>query len=216
MKSKRIIRCIESVFNILYLCTVLTMGIYIILTAKSGENILFGIMAIVLVSGDLCHLVPRIALTFSGNEARFSRSLGTGKMIASVSMTLCYIFLWHIGILSFAPPGAIRFTVPVYSLAAIRIILTLLPQNKWGENDSPAAWNLYRNIPFVLLGFAVGVLFFVFRDSGMLHLRGMWLAILLSFAFYIPVILWSKKYPPLGMLMIAKSCVYIWIIAMGL
>ncbi|MDE5758562.1 MAG: hypothetical protein K2H85_08110, partial [Allobaculum sp.] len=46
--------------------------------------------------------------------------------------------------------------------------------------------------------------------------RWMWLAILLSFGFYIPVVLWSGQYPLIGMLMIPKTIAYIWILCMGL
>jgi hypothetical protein len=45
--------------------------------------------------------------------------------------------------------------------------------------------------------------------------RFMWLAVLLSFAFYLPVVLWSRKVPKLGMLMLPKTCAYVWIVLMG-
>ena len=43
----------------------------------------------------------------------------------------------------------------------------------------------------------------------------MWLAIVLSFAFYIPVVLFSGVFPPIGALMIPKTCAYVWIVWMG-
>lgn len=51
---------VETLFDAAYLITVITIGI--IMIAKSGKNSqyrLFGIMAIVLGSGDAFHLVPR-------------------------------------------------------------------------------------------------------------------------------------------------------------
>lgn len=44
----------------------------------------------------------------------------------------------------------------------------------------------------------------------------MWLTIVLSFAFYIPVLLWSAAVPAVGMLMIPKTCAYVWTVAIGL
>lgn len=41
-------------------------------------------------------------------------------------------------------------------------------------------------------------------------------AIILSFGCYIPVTLFSKKKPMVGLLMIPKTCAYMWMIAMGL
>ncbi|MBC5664483.1 hypothetical protein H8S07_04175 [Dorea sp. NSJ-36] len=41
-------------------------------------------------------------------------------------------------------------------------------------------------------------------------------AISLSFGCYIPVTLFSKKKPMVDLLMIPKTCAYMWMIAMGL
>ena len=46
--------------------------------------------------------------------------------------------------------------------------------------------------------------------------KRMWLAVTLSFLFYIPVVLFSQTMPMIGMLMLPKTCMYIWMIAMFL
>ena len=43
----------------------------------------------------------------------------------------------------------------------------------------------------------------------------MWLAVTLSFLFYVPVVLWSGVWPAIGMLMIPKTLAYVWIVWMG-
>ena len=43
----------------------------------------------------------------------------------------------------------------------------------------------------------------------------MWLTIVLSFGFYIPVVLWADVYPMIGMLMIPKTCAYVWTVFIG-
>lgn len=43
----------------------------------------------------------------------------------------------------------------------------------------------------------------------------MWLTIVLSFAFYIPVVLFADTMPAIGMLMIPKTCAYVWTIVIG-
>lgn len=45
--------------------------------------------------------------------------------------------------------------------------------------------------------------------------RFMWLTIVLSFAFYIPVVLWADVNPLIGMLMIPKTCAYVWTVWIG-
>ena len=50
---------IETVFDIFYLVTVLTVGIRMIRSSKSGSQFkLFGLMAVVLGAGDSFHLIP--------------------------------------------------------------------------------------------------------------------------------------------------------------
>ena len=45
--------------------------------------------------------------------------------------------------------------------------------------------------------------------------RWMWLTIVLSFGFYIPVVLWANTVPMIGMLMIPKTCAYVWTVLIG-
>ena len=67
-----------------------------------------------------------------------------------------------------------------------------------------------------MLGILVIVLFY---QSARKHhdrsFRFMWLTIVLSFAFYIPVVLSADTIPLLGMLMIPKTCAYVWTVLIG-
>lgn len=38
---------------------------------------------------------------------------------------------------------------------------------------------------------------------------------MLSFGFYIPVVLWADTVPVIGMLMIPKTCAYVWTVVIG-
>lgn len=215
MSNRKTMRIIEVLFDLLYLGTIAVLGGYYLFTAQSMVSLLFGAMALVLLLGDACHLIPRIFWALSGSEEAYRSLLGTGKMIASVTMTLFYVLLWHIGLLAFSLKDVGVWTTMVYVLGAVRIALALVPQNGWSGHASPVAWGLYRNVPFCLLGGMVGFLFFFYRASAA-GLSWMWLAILLSFAFYLPVVFGAKKYPMLGMLMLPKSCAYVWVLCMGL
>jgi hypothetical protein len=65
------------------------------------------------------------------------------------------------------------------------------------------------------MGVMVIVLFAMYGAGGPPAVRFMWLAVLLSFAFYLPVVLWSRKVPKIGILMLPKTCAYVWIVLMG-
>lgn len=55
-----------------------------------------------------------------------------------------------------------------------------------------------------------------FRKRSDKPFKFMWLAITLSYAFYIPVVLWADVHPMIGMLMLPKTCMYVWAVVMGL
>ena len=52
---------VETVFDIVYLCTVITLGLIMIRQGRGHRQyVLFGIMAVTLGAGDAFHLVPRV------------------------------------------------------------------------------------------------------------------------------------------------------------
>lgn len=208
---------VETVFDAAYLITVITLGILMIRrSGQSSQFRLFGWMAVVLGGGDSFHLVPRaVALCTTGLE-NFTVALGIGKWITSVTMTVFYVLLYYVWRQRYSVKGHTALTAVVYVLAGVRVILCMMPQNQWLSADAPLLWGVYRNIPFALLGLVVIVLFFhKVREKEDRAFRWMWLTIVLSFGFYIPVVLWADAFPLIGMLMIPKTCAYVWTILIG-
>lgn len=203
----------ETIFDILYLATALIIGIKILKEGSGkAEYSLFGIMAITLGAGDAFHLIPRCIALFSESMEEYAPLLGTGKQITSITMTIFYILLYKVYSLRYGYKSK-AITYSLYLLALIRIILCFMPQNMWREINAPFSWGIYRNIPFALMGAIIIVLFFQKRDDK--PYRFMWLAITLSFGFYIPVVLFADTIPIIGMLMIPKTLAYVWVVFMG-
>lgn len=208
---------VETLFDIIYLISVITIGIIMIRKSNGDQQYrLFGIMAVVLGAGDAFHLVPRaLALCTTGLE-NFTTELGTGKFITSITMTIFYILLYYIWRIRYKVEGKQQLTWAVYILAGLRIILCLFPQNEWLSATAPLSWGIYRNIPFALLGLLIIILFYRSAKEHKDHdFRFMWLTIVLSFGFYIPVVLWAEVIPMIGMLMIPKTCAYVWTVLIG-
>ena len=208
---------VETIFDICYLCGVIIAGI--VLAAKSGTNPLvkkFGLMAVLLGAGDAFHLVPRMyALWTDGLEAN-AAALGIGKLITSITMTVFYLILYYIWRERYHVTGRNALTATMWGLSAVRILLCALPQNDWLSYDQPLFYGILRNIPFTVMGILIIVLFAVeVKKSDDRTFRFMPLAVILSFAFYIPVVLFGSLIPLLGMLMIPKTLAYVWIVAMG-
>ena len=207
----------ETGFDVVYLVTVITIGILMILKSKGVKQyLLFGIMAVVLGVGDSFHLVPRaLALCTTGLES-YTVYLGIGKLITSITMTVFYILLYYVWRIRYKVEGKNYLTYTVYGLSLLRVILCLFPQNEWLSADAPLSWGIYRNIPFALLGLLIIVLFFnSAKQNNDKEFKFMWLTIVLSFGFYIPVVLWADIYPMIGMLMIPKTCAYVWTVFIG-
>lgn len=207
----------ETGFDIVYLATVLTLGIKMLRQCGDRAQFrLFGAMAVVLGAGDAFHLVPRaVELCTTGLE-NYTVALGAGKWITSITMTVFYILLYYVWRLRYQVQGRRGVTALVWVLAALRIGLCMMPQNRWLSADAPLSWGIWRNLPFAALGLVVIVLFFrSAREHEDKAFRWMWLTIVLSFGFYIPVVLWADTVPVIGMLMIPKTCAYVWTVVIG-
>ena len=208
---------VETLFDAVYLISVITIGILMIRGSKGNCQFrLFGWMAIVLGVGDSFHLVPRaLALCTTGLE-NYTVPLGLGKWITSVTMTLFYVLLYYVWRQRYQIKEQRSLTAAVYVLAGIRIILCMMPQNQWLSAKAPLSWGIYRNIPFALLGLFIILLFYrSAKEHNDSSFRWMWLTIVLSFGFYIPVVLWADTLPMIGMLMIPKTCAYVWTVLIG-
>ena len=208
---------VETLFDAVYLISVITIGVLMIRGSKGKSQFkLFGWMAVVLGAGDSFHLIPRaLALCTTGLE-NYTIPLGLGKWITSVTMTIFYVLLYYVWRQRYQVKGQGGLTAAVYILAGVRIALCMMPQNQWLSASAPLSWGIYRNIPFALLGLLVIVLFYrSAKECQDRAFRWMWLTIVLSFGFYIPVVLWADAVPLIGMLMIPKTCAYVWTVLIG-
>jgi len=130
-------------------------------------------------------------------------------------MTIFYLLLFHIWELRYNRHSPLLRT-GMYLLAFFRIALCFFPQNAWTSPDAPLFWGILRNVPFAMMGLWIIVLFYQqARQKEDFIFRYMWLAITLSFLFYIPVVLWADTMPMIGMLMIPKTLAYVWVVWMG-
>jgi hypothetical protein len=208
----------ETIFDALYLSFAVIIGIFLI--KKGDRDSLtrkFGVMAILLGLGDAFHLVPRVYALWTTGLVANAAALGIGTLITSITMTVFYLILYYIWRERYQIQGRKALTYVMWALTLTRLVLCAMPQNQWLSYDQPLLWGILRNIPFAAMGILLIVLFA--QEAGRADdrvFRSMWLAITLSFLFYIPVVLFADKIPMLGMLMIPKTLAYVWVVVMGL
>lgn len=208
----------EAVFDIGYLTFDLIAGILFFAFSRGRILfILYGILTLTLCGGDAFHLLPRVKRALKGSNDRIRKQLGIGLQVSSITMTVFYIlllYIWKYTFCELKAPAALEIIIWVSAL--VRIIICLLPQNNWcGEQGNPKL-SLLRNSVFAVTGIGVIILYAISGNTYGYHMNRMVAAIIISFGCYLPVTLLSRKMPKIGMLMIPKTCAYIWMIVMGL
>ena len=208
----------EAIFDAAYLTFDLVAAmLFFIFSRGNMLFILYGILTLTLCGGDAFHLVPRIIRAVRGSNDKIKRQLGIGLQVSSVTMTVFYIILMYIW----------KFTFPEYKVpviieaiiwisAIVRMVICLFPQNNWCTEEGNRTLSVIRNAVFAVTGIGVILLYLISGNANGYHMTRMVAAILISFGCYIPVTLFSKTKPRVGLLMIPKTCAYMWIIAMGL
>lgn len=208
----------EAIFDACYLIFDLIAGILFFVYSKGNPLfILYGVLTLTLCGGDAFHLVPRIKRAVYGTNDKIKRQLGIGLQVSSITMTVFYIillFIWKLTFPTLTAPAWIE--AMIWISAIIRIVVCFLPQNNWTSEEGNRKLSLIRNAVFAVTGIGVILLYTISGNMYDLHLNRMVAAIIISFGCYIPVTLWSKKKPMIGLLMIPKTCAYMWVIVMGL
>jgi hypothetical protein len=169
-----------------------------------------------LALGDTGHVGFRVVAYAQGDMQAtvqlFGQELGLvglGALSTAVTVTFFYVLMLEVWRTRFDR----RYGWPGYALlvaAGLRLVLMIPPANQWNSAVPPQPWSLYRNLPLTILG--LGVAYLILRDARRAGDRAFtWIGImvLLSYACYIPVILFVQEMPAIGMLMIPKTMAYV-------
>jgi hypothetical protein len=204
----------ESGFCLLYLAVIFSAGIVMLATSKGDAfRRLFGVSALLLGGGDAFHLIPRVYARLTDGLENHVTALGFGTLVTSITMTAFYVLVYRLWEMRFGQGGfALRCWVA--GLAILRVALCVPPQNNWLTGEPALLWAVLRNVPFAALGLLIVCLFWRTRKLDK-PFRFAWLAITLSFLFYLPVPLFADAVPMLGMLMLPKTVCYVWLVYMG-
>jgi hypothetical protein len=135
--------------------------------------------------------------------------VGLGALATAVTVTLFYVLMLEVWRARYNKPYG-WFGYLLLASAVARLLLMIPAANQWNNVVPPQPWSLYRNLPLMLLGLGVAYLFL--RDARPIQDRTftwMGVMILVSYACYIPVILFVQQVPVIGMLMIPKTLAYV-------
>ncbi len=209
----------ETGFYYVYLILIIGVGFFLSIKNKNKKYlILFGAACITLGFGDGFHLIPRAIGLYTNSldnpNAELAKWLGVGELITSITTTIFYILIYLFIHEKINKQRKTSIDLIVWLLFIARITFCAFPQNQWVTNNSQPGWGIFRNVPFVLLGGLVVVLAYMnLRQTKSFKL--LWIVIILSFAFYLPIVILADKYSWVGFLMIPKTVCYLWIAFMG-
>ena len=212
----------EISFNIAYLVVVWAMVVAMVrrqpyvTPADQPVTRLFIWAFTLLALGDTGHVGFRVWAYALGDLsstvsllAREISLVGVGALATAYTVTLFYalmLMIWH---KRYDKPYG-WFGGLLWAAAVFRLVIMLFPANEWNSVVPPQDWSLLRNVPLVIQG--LGVAYLILRDARAAGERPfIWIGvmILVSYAFYLPVILLVQQNPLIGMLMIPKTLAYV-------
>ncbi|MBC8452522.1 MAG: hypothetical protein H8D65_01540 [Spirochaetes bacterium] len=212
----------EIGFNICYLIFIWTLVIImarnfaVVTPGKMREAKLYVYGFFLLAFGDTGHVGFRVwAYSLGSLESRIHLGslsiplVGAGALATAITVAILYLLMleaWRIR--NRTNQNQVYWILMV--IGAARFIIMLFPQNNWRSIVPPLGWSLARNIPLIIVGLGLAVLYLqkAARNSDQFQKKmGIW--ILVSYGFYLPVILFVQAVPLIGMLMIPKTIAYL-------
>ena len=212
----------EISFNILYLVVIWWLVIVMLrrqpAVAEKDKKIgcyfiwAFGLLAL----GDTGHVGFRV-LAYALGDLETSLKLagiqiglvGLGALSTAITVTLFYVLVLFIWQERFERPLG-WFGWLLIASAGVRLLVMALPGNQWNSVVPPQAMSLVRNLFLTISG--LGVAYLILCDAtsrGDRVYTWIGVSILVSYGFYIPVILFVQTLPLIGMLMIPKTLAYV-------
>ncbi|MGV9661708.1 hypothetical protein [Nocardia niigatensis] len=169
-----------------------------------------------LATGDTAHLALRAVSMARGEDrgylsvrGRRASLIGLGEMATSITITLFYVLSLDAWRLRFRQSWD-GFTRTLLGLSFVRLIMLATPFNNWDRDETPTGYGVDRNLPLLAVG--AGEMYLMRREAtrnGDRTFGFLSSAMAASFACYLPVILWARRIPQLGLLMIPKTLAYL-------
>lgn len=195
----------EILFNVSYLLIIWFAVFKLYKGSHTKINKFYFYAFLLLAIGDTFHVGLRTISHLLGDinyAVSGIRLIGVGAFLTAITVTLTYLFFTLALNESYKSKGVLKW---ISLLSVIRLVIVLLPQNQW-FTTSPYMWSLLRNIPLILIGYLI--IMAMYKTSNPFYKKFANL-ILWSYIFYLPVILFVKIIPMLGMLMMPKTVVYL-------
>lgn len=181
---------IETIFGILFMGFGTIIGVLILKNNKGEKQfILFGIMTLILVFGNMYWFIPKIILDYNlikDNVVRFILANEIGTVSLALFFPMVYVFYemryetknWPL-------------RIAIFGLFLAKVVLTLLPDSLWGDMSINLR-SAILIIPNVLI-IAILVILFYCRKNDKSY-RYMWIILTVVFSIYFTLTIFTHSY----------------------
>ena len=155
--------------------------------------------------GDLGHVGIRLITLLSDSDYGI---FGFGVLLETIGLIFLFLFYTNAWRIHFNKKNSLIFKILI-GIGLVGLIILALPQNQWDSEPISYEWSILRNIPWLLQGSILAIL--IIRDAKVENDRlliRIGILILISYFFYMPVILFVSFEPMLGILMIPGTMIY--------
>jgi len=202
---------IQITFSIIYL---IYISIIVVLMSRNLKNVnedeilnakYIRLAFISLFIGDLGHVGIRLITLLSDSDYGI---FGFGVLLETIGLIFLFLFYTNAWRIHFNKKNSLIFKILI-GIGLVGLIILALPQNQWDSEPISYEWSILRNIPWLLQGSILAIL--IIRDAKVENDRlliRIGILILISYFFYMPVILFVSFEPMLGILMIPGTMIY--------
>jgi len=207
----------EVGFNVAYLAAIYVLVILMFHNWTGARDVTrpFAYAFLVLAIGDTGHVGFRVLAYLTGGLETNGLLVGLGALATSITVTVFYALILEVWRRRSAAKNTWLYWL-VLAAGIARLALMMIPGNDWRNAVPPRDFSYIRNAPLAIMGIVVAILCI---NSGTRRTDPflLWTGILIciSFAFYVPVILFIRSIPALGMLMIPKTLAYVAMAGLG-
>lgn len=146
-------RIFEPMIHIIYLTIVILMGSYMIRYSVGNKfHKIFGSLALTLGLGDGIYLIARMYAVLTTGIENNLKVIGWGRVGNTIIITIFFLILYDAYNERYSKPINKSLNNAFYGLAIVRIILSILPGNKWFELVPSSIYALIRFVPLALMG----------------------------------------------------------------
>jgi len=160
----------EPIIHIIYLTFIFLMSNYMFRHSAGNKFYkIYGTLALLLGIGDGAYIIPRMySILTTGIEDNL-KIIGLGRMANAIIITIFFLVLYDAYNERYSKKNCIGLNRIFYILGIGRIIVSLLPWNKWFELIPSSTFALLRFIPLFIMGLLLILLMYLhskrYKDS---------------------------------------------------